>query len=228
VSETKADERRAALEAAEARALKLFDLIEAAGIVRAGRTEKEAAEDIRALAERELGVTQHWHRQIVRSGPNTLTTASDYPDDRTIEPDDNVYVDLGPVFEAWEADIGKTYALSADPERQRLAADLPRVFDQVQAHYRASPDVTGAELYAYAHQAANAAGWDFGGAIAGHWVGEFPHNTWPGERPGKAIWPANDAPLRGLDHEGRARHWILEIHLVDKARTFGGFYERLL
>jgi hypothetical protein len=34
--------------------------------------------------------------------------------------------------------------------------------------------------------------------------------------------------VRGTDHLGGARHWILEIHLVDQARTFGGFYERLL
>jgi hypothetical protein len=31
-----------------------------------------------------------------------------------------------------------------------------------------------------------------------------------------------------LDGNGRWKHWILEIHLVDKAKTFGGFYERLL
>jgi len=34
--------------------------------------------------------------------------------------------------------------------------------------------------------------------------------------------------MRAPDHLGRERHWILEIHLVDPARTFGGFYERLL
>ncbi len=55
-----------------------------------------------------------------------------------------------------------------------------------------------------------------------------PHNRWPGERDLKAIWPANLAPMRSPDHLGRERNWILEIHLVDRARTFGGFYERLL
>jgi hypothetical protein len=28
--------------------------------------------------------------------------------------------------------------------------------------------------------------------------------------------------------DGQERHWILEIHLVDPQRRFGGFYERLL
>jgi Xaa-Pro dipeptidase len=228
VVERGVDPRRAALEAAEARALAMFDAIEAAGLVAPGRTEGEVARDIFTLAETQFSVAQHWHRQIVRTGANTLTTASDYPDELTIAADDTVYVDLGPVFEDWEADIGRTYAVGQDPERRRLAADLPRVFERVQNHYRASPDITGAELYAFAQAAAEEAGWVFGGAIAGHWVGEFPHNRWPGERAFKAIWPQNTAPMRIPDHEGRRRNWILEIHLVDRARTFGGFYERLL
>jgi Xaa-Pro dipeptidase len=222
------NDRRAALVAAEAKALDMFDAIEAAGLISAGRTESEVAKDIFALAEARFGVVQHWHRQIVRSGPNTLTTAADYPDARTIEPDDTVYIDLGPVFEEWEADIGRTYAIGQDPEKHRLAADLPKVFERVQRHYYATPDITGSELYAYAQAAADAAGWLFGGAIAGHWVGEFPHSRWPGERSRMAIWPGNLAAMRTPDHLGRARNWILEIHLVDRARTFGGFYERLL
>jgi len=221
-------ERRAALEAAQVKALAMFDAIESGGLVAAGKSEREVEEAIFALAEADFGVERHWHRRIVRSGPNTLTTASDYPDVRTIEPDDTVYVDLGPVFESWEADIGRTYALGEAEDRRALVAALPRVFDAVQRHFHASPDITGAELYAYAQGAAERAGWVFGGAIAGHLVGEFSHATWPGERERKAIWPANVWPMRERDHLGRERHWILEIHLVDAARTFGGFYERLL
>jgi Xaa-Pro dipeptidase len=221
-------DRRAELLAAEAKASAMFDAIEAAGLIAAGRTEREVEEAIFALAESEFGVAQHWHRRIVRAGANTLTTASDYPDVRTIQPDDTVYVDLGPVFERWEADIGRTYALGDAEDRRALVAALPRVFDDVQRHFHASPDITGAELYAYAQGAAERAGWVFGGAIAGHLVGEFPHGRWPGERERMVIWPANVWPMRDLDHLGRERHWILEIHLVDAARSFGGFYERLL
>jgi Xaa-Pro aminopeptidase len=221
-------DRRAALLAAEAEATQLFEAIEASGIVAAGRTEREVEAAIGELAEQRFGVTRHWHRRIVRSGPNTLTTAFDHPDDRMIEPEDTVYVDLGPVFEHWEADLGRSYAMGSDKDRRRLVADLPHVFDRVQAHYLASPQITGAELYAFAQSAAEAAGWSFGGRIAGHLVGEFPHHSWPAEFSRLWIGPGNDAPMRGPDHLGRDRHWILEIHLVDQARTFGGFYERLL
>src|SRR5580704_9855412 len=120
------DARRGALLAAQEKALGLFAAIERDGLIGAGRNEADVEADIFALAEREFGVTQHWHRRIVRSGPNTLTTAADYPDPRIIGPDDTVYVDLGPVFEAWEADIGRTYALGHAEDRRRLVADLPR------------------------------------------------------------------------------------------------------
>jgi Xaa-Pro dipeptidase len=133
------------------------------------------------------------------------------------------------VFEDWEADIGRTYALGSDPEKKRLVADLPRLFDIVQAHYVATPDITGAELYAFAQQTAQDAGWLFGGTIAGHIVGEFPHaQLVPGDRVQHRIAPGNNRRMRDPDDNGNERHWILEIHLIDKARSFGGFYERLL
>lgn len=220
--------RRTALMAAEKRAEKLFDAIEAAGLVKAGRTEREVEQDIYALAEREFGVEKHWHKRIVRAGANTITIASDVPPIRTIETDDVVYIDLGPVFEEWEADVGRTYALGNHPAKVSLVADLEKVFERVQAFYHQTPDVTGAELYAFAQRAADEAGWVFGGMIAGHLVSEFPHARIPGERDLNRIGPMNSKRMRDLDGLGRDRHWILEIHLVDRARTFGGFYERLL
>jgi Xaa-Pro aminopeptidase len=221
-------ERRAALVAAECKALKMFDAIEAAELVAPGRTERQVEDDIYVLALEQFGVEQHWHRRIVRAGVNTLTLAADYPDVRMIGPDDTVYLDLGPVFEVWEADIGRTYALGPNEEKKRLVADLERVFERTQKHYHASPNITGAELYAFAQTSADEAGWAFGGVIAGHVVGEFSHSTWPGEKDLKRIGPRNPLPMRRLDHLGRDFHWILEIHLVDRDRTFGGFYERLL
>lgn len=226
--ETDETARRAALVAAETKALTLFDAIEAAELVTPGRSEREVEAGIYALALEMFGVEQYWHRRIVRAGINTLTVYADYPEIRTIEADDTVYLDLGPVFESWEADVGRTYAFGPHEDKNRLVADLERVFDRVQRHYHASPDITGAELYAFAQRAADESNWAFGGAIAGHIVGEFSHTTWPGEKDHKRIGPRNPLPIRGLDHLGRQQHWILEIHLVDRARTFGGFYERLL
>ena len=221
--------RRAELEAAEAKGMAMLDAIERAGIVAAGRLETEVDDDIRKLAERDFGVSVNWHKRIVRAGPNTVCTFHEKPPVRMIGPEDTVYLDLGPVFEEWEADLGRSYALGTDPEKKRLVADLPRLFDVVKTHYRASPDITGAALYAFAQQAALEAGWTFGGQIAGHIVGPFPHvQRVPGDPDLHRIAPANLRRMRDPDGNGDERHWILEIHLVDQARTFGGFHERLL
>lgn len=222
------DNRRAALEAAEKKAFALFDAIESAGLIAPGRSEGELDRAIFALAAERFGVKKHWHKRVVRVGANTVCIFSDSPPERLIEVDDILYLDLGPVFEDWEADVGRSYVLGNDPQKKKLVADLPRIFDIVQAHYRASPDITGAEIYAFAQAAAADAGWLFGGVIAGHIVGEFPHAQIPGDKALTRIAPANPARMSEPDGNGREKHWILEIHLVDKTRSYGGFYERLL
>jgi Xaa-Pro dipeptidase len=221
------ENRRAALVAAEKRAQELFGAIEQRQLLQSGRDEREIEKEIYSIALREFGVEKHWHKRIVRSGPNTLTMAADNPPVRTIETDDIVYVDLGPVFEDWEADLGRTYVLGNHPGAP-LVADLPIIFERVQTHYHAAPGITGAELYAFAEKSAEEAGWIFGGAIAGHLVSEFAHAQIPGDKDLTRIYPGNPEPMRNPDALGRERHWILEIHLVDQTRTYGGFYERLL
>jgi Xaa-Pro aminopeptidase len=220
-------ERRIALVEAEKRAVTLFDEIEKRNLVRPGRTEREIEKEIYAIALEQFGVEKHWHKRIVRAGANTLTLAADNPPVRDIEPDDIVYVDLGPVFEDWEADLGRTYILGHHPGGPLVEA-LPVVFDRVQAHYHASPDITGADLYAYAQKAAEEAGWRFGGVIAGHLVSEFAHALIPGDKGLNRIQPGNTKRMRDPDELGRERHWILEIHLVEPNGSYGGFYERLL
>ena len=220
--------RRAELIAAENRALALLDRIEAAALIAPGRTERAVEQDIYAIAESEFGVEKHWHKRIVRAGLNTLAIAGDNPPIRTIDEDDMVFLDLGPVFEQWEADVGRSYAVGNDPAKQALCRDLPRQFEALAAHFVAHPDITGADLYAFACRSAELAGWRFGGAIAGHIVSEFPHARLPGVKQANHISPANADRMRDPDLLGRVRHWIGEIHLISPDGAFGGFYERLL
>ncbi len=213
---------------AEHKAFALLGLIETSGIVAAGRTERAVEQDIYALAQREFGVEKHWHKRIARAGINTLCVAGDNPPVRTIAPDDIVYLDLGPVFEEWEADVGRSYAIGADPRKHALCRELPIQFKKVRERFLRDPDISGTALYDYACRSAEEAGWRFGGRIAGHVVGEFPHVRMPGPKERNRIAPGNPEPLRAPDLEGRRRYWILEIHLIDHANQFGGFYERLL
>jgi len=219
-------ERARALLEAQAMAEQLF--VAAQELVVPGRSERQVSDDVRDLAAQMFGVEKHWHKRIVRAGPNTLAPYAENPPDRLIEADDIVFFDFGPVFEEWEADFGRTYVLGDDPAKLRIRDALPVAWAAGRAHFEANPDITGAELYAYTQEWAREHGFVFGGTIAGHLVGEFPHERIAGDKVTLYITDGNPTPMRGLDPTGRQRHWILEIHLVDAERGFGGFHEELL
>ena len=222
------DVRAARLLDAQARAAELFAAVEARGLIAPGIREAEASDAIRDLAAELLGVQRHWHKRIVRAGPNTLEPYRQNPPDRIIGEDDIVFCDFGPIFEDWEADFGRTFVLGRDPAKLRLRDALPVVWDAGRAYFDARPDVTGAQLFAYVVEQAEQAGWEFGGTIAGHLVGQFPHEKIAGADIESYIAPGCDTPLRRTDRTGLTCHWILEVHLVDRARGIGGFHEELL
>ncbi len=174
------------------------------------------------------GISSYWHKRIVRAGRNTLAPYDENPPDLEVMEDDIVFLDLGPVFEEWEADFGRTYVVGSDPLKLKLCRDLEEAFAEGKRHFQAHPEITGAELYACAQQLAERMGWEYGGPIAGHLIGVFPHEKIPGDKVTLYVHPGNHHRMRTPDAEGRERHWILEIHFVDRARQFGGFYEELL
>ena len=222
------DSRLESLIEAEEKAFAFLAAIEKARFIQPGRTEREVELDIRALAQHEFGIERHWHKRIVRAGANTLADYAENPPVRIIGEDDMVFLDLGPVFGEWEADVGRSYVIGSDPLKHALGRALPVVFASVKGHYQQSPDITGAELYAFACKAAEDAGWRFGGKIAGHIIAEFPHARTPGEKEENRIGPHNHRRMRDPDAMERQRHWILEIHLVAPDGSFGGFCEQLL
>ncbi|MEW1642632.1 M24 family metallopeptidase [Streptomyces sp. NPDC091219] len=211
------------------RAARLLDAqAKAVRLVAPGEGERAVSDRIRDLANELFGTTRHWHKRIVRSGPNTLKPYKENPPDRVIGTDDIVFADFGPIFEEYEADFGRTFVLGADPVKQRLRDDLPQVFAAGRRFFENTPDITGATLYTEVARLAEKAGWELGGWHAGHLVGEFPHETIEGAHVESYVTPDNDTPMRRTDKTGRTCHWILEIHLVDREREFGGFYEELL
>jgi Xaa-Pro aminopeptidase len=224
-----ADEVRVAgLVAAQEKAVALFDAVEERGIVVPGRGEREVSDHVRDLANEMFGTTNHWHKRIIRSGPNTLRPYQDNPPDRVIGETDVAFADFGPIFEEYEADFGRTYVFGDDPGKHRLLADLPRVFDAGRAVFQGDATITGAGLYDAVERLAADAGWEIGTWHTGHLVGEFPHESNDGAKTESYITPDNHSPLRRADRLGRPCHWILELHFVDRAKGFGGFYEQLL
>jgi len=209
-------------------AARLFDEVGTRGLVRAGIGERALSDEIRDLAKDMFGITKHWHKRIVRSGENTVETARVNPPDRRIGDDDIVFLDFGPIFEDWEADFGRTYVLGADPRKLALRDALPLVWRAGRDHFRETPEITGAELFDHVVSASRDSGWDFGGVIAGHLVGKFPHEKIDAADIESYVAPGSTGAMRRKDRSGNQCHWILEVHLVDREENFGGFYEELL
>lgn len=213
---------------AQDKAARLFEKVSKQQLVRAGIGERALADEIRDLAADMFGVTRHWHKRIVRCGENTLETYRVNPPDRVIADDDIVFLDFGPIFEEWEADFGRTFVLGGDPRKLSLCADLPEVWQAGRNYFAQRSDVSGEELFNFVAAESRSRGWDFGGVIAGHLVGEFPHENIAGDDIESYIAPGSSQPMRRNDRAGKMCHWILEVHLVDRHRRFGGFHEELL
>lgn len=213
---------------AQAKAQALFAEVETQNLIRPGVAESEINQSVYALAQRMYGITRYWHKRIVRAGRNTLAPYDENPPDLTVAEDDIVFLDLGPVFEEWEADFGRSYVVGTDPLKRQLCRDIEQAFAEGKKYFHEHPEITGAGLYAYAQQLAAQAGWEYGGPIAGHLIGIFPHEKIAGDKVTLYVHPNNHDPMQKPDPSGRKRHWIFEIHFVDRARQIGGFYEELL
>ncbi|KAI1846630.1 hypothetical protein JX266_007203 [Neoarthrinium moseri] len=212
---------------AQNKAIALFDEIER-DLIRAGVSEKVLSDEIHELATKRHGIKTHWHKRVIRSGPNTLSPFEENPPDRAIEEDDILYVDLGPVFEQWEADFGRTYVLGDDLDKKRLRDSLEPTWNVISSRYHENPDITGDGLFEIACEVAQEAGWEWNAKIAGHIVGSFPHERIPRDKTTLYITKDNNLPMSTPGKDGLKRHWILEVHLRDPARQFAAFHEKLL
>ena len=220
--------RAAALLHAQEKANQLFHSVEARGLIRPGIPESQLNQEIYELAEELFGISIYWHKRIVRAGPNTLAPYDENPPDLTISADDILFLDLGPVFEEWEADFGRTFVIGSDLRKLKLRDDIAAAFAEGKKYFHAHPDVTAVELFLHAQTLARDFGWEFGGSIAGHLIGHFPHERISGDKVTLYVHPDNPNRMRDLGADGEERHWIFEVHFVDRARQIGGFYEELL
>jgi Xaa-Pro dipeptidase len=222
------DHRVTELRAAQSKAERLFREIEKSGLIRSGISESRLNEDIYELAQEMYGITTYWHKRIVRSGQNTFSPYAENPPDLMIGEDDILFLDLGPVFEDWEADFGRTFVIGSDPRKLKLRDDVGTAFAQGKRHFHQTPGITASQLFAYAVSLPHKFGWEFGGPIAGHLIGQFPHEKIAGDKVTLYVHPDSHLPMRSVNEKGQKRHWILEIHFVEREGQIGGFFEELL
>ncbi len=222
-------ERKQHLLHAQHKAEQLFRGIESRHLIAAGKSEKVLNNEVYELAFEMFGIRKYWHKRIVRAGKNTLLPYRENPPDLIIQPDDILFFDFGPVFEEWEADFGRTYVLGGDAAKIRLKNDIESAWYEGKKYFDDRyATLTGKDFYHYISSLAGKYGWDFGNIHCGHLIGNFPHEHIQGDEEHNYLHPNNHVKLSEPDQHGNPRDWILEIHFINKERTFGGFFEQLL
>lgn len=223
------NEIRKKMHQAEQQAKALFNTVEERGLITAGKMESSLCKEVVQIAQDVFGIDQYWHKKIIRAGKNTLQPFDGNPPDRMIEKDDIVVLDFGPIFQGYEADLGRTYVLGNDPLKLKMKNDVEAAWYQARDWYQQQSSLTGAGFFLYITDLAKSYGYAFGNAIAGHLVGPYPH-----EQPDDPndlcfdIHPDNHSSILLPDKHGHQRHWILEIQFVDRVNEIGGFFEQLL
>jgi len=213
----------------EQKAKELFKTIEDRGLIIPGKTENQLCDEIGQIAKEDFGVENHWGKKIVRTGINTLQPYVSNPSDLVIQDGDILFFDFHPIFEGWEADLGRTYVIGNDPLKHKIKKDVEAAWHEGNAWYFKQTKLSGAEFFNYATGLAKQYGYEFGNAIAGHIIGKFPH-----EQPDDPndlcldVHPDNHNDILQVAKNGNKRHWILELHFVDRKNNIGAFFEQLL
>jgi len=214
---------------AEELAIQLFNEIENRGLIQAGKSENKLNTEIFDLAKEMFGIEKYWHKRIVRAGKNTIFPYRENPADLIVQEEDILFLDFGPVFEEWEADLGRTYVLGENTQMLKMKEDVEIAWNEGYEFYKKNRNgLIAADFYRFTCEVAKKLGWKFGHIHCGHLIGKFPHERIQGEETLNYIHPDNNHLMSEPDKMGNERFWIYEIHLVDKTESFGGFYEQLL
>lgn len=214
---------------AEKKANFLFKEIENKGLIIEGKTEKQLNTEVLNLAFELFQIRKYWHKRIVRAGKNTLLPYKNNPPNLTLQKEDIVFFDFGPVFEEWEADFGRTYVLGNNEKMLKLKQDVELAWAEGKDYFEKNKiHLTGADFYNYTKGLATKYGWEYGNIHCGHLIGNFPHEKIIGEERINYIHPENTQLMTEKDKNGNERFWIYEIHFIDKELEIGGFFEQLL
>jgi Xaa-Pro aminopeptidase len=192
--------------------------------IQIGMTEAEARK-IYAEVLKKNHIEKNWHPPKIRFGPNSVKSFRQESDETyRIKDQDIFFLDIGPIINGYEADIGKTFILNAPSspptalqhEYQKIIEDAELIFVMTKDQFLKNK-TNGKDLYHYAETEAKKRGWiliDEG--ANGHRIGDFPHHVhYKGN-----LKDFPEALIPGL--------WILEIQLNSLDRAYGSFFEDVL
>ncbi len=209
--------------------IQLFEAVEKNNLITPGKSEAQLSLEVCNLASEKFGLENHWHKKIVRTGKNTLCIYPDDPPNKIIQEDDLVILDFGPIVDGYEADLGRTYITGNNARKIKIKKDVEQAWYETQIWYKKQTALKSSALFQYVVEKATEYGYTFGGAIAGHIVGKFPH-----EQPADPksleldVHPENHNDMFLQDAYGNERHWILELLFIDRENEIGGYFEQLL
>lgn len=177
----------------------------------------EAEATLLAKAEfKALGATAHWHRPLVRFGSGTLKIFNEPSDPRTVlQVDDIFFLDVGPVWDGHEGDVGRSFVIGSDPEKTRVVNASRCIWEETSEEWKKG--VTGVSLYAFAEARAKERGVLLVSEIQGHRLSDFPHAALV---KGAVLGRQEFVPAPGA--------WVLEIQVRHPTLPFGAFHEDLL
>ena len=217
------------LDKAEKITLELFEAVERSNLIIPGKSEAQLSLDVCNVAAEKFGIEKHWHKKIVRTGKNTLCIYPDNPPDKIIQEDDIVILDFGPIVDEYEADLGRTYVMGNNAGKLKIKTDVEKAWYETQHWYSKQTFLKSSDLFLYVVEKAAEYGYIFGGEIAGHIVGKFPHEQPLNPKSMELdIHPENHNDMFLPDVNGNKRHWILELLFIDKENEIGGYFEQLL
>jgi len=186
-----------------------------AGGISPGMLEKDALTLARRVLK-DLQMLRGWHAIHVRFGSNTLKNFGEPSEPNVaLREDDIFFIDIGPVWQAYEGDGGETFTVGDDPDMRKAALDVRAIFDATRARWRAA-GLTGIDLYQFAASEAARLGWQLNLNMSGHRLSDFPHAV----KYNGALLDTGYAPSSGL--------WVLEIQIRHPERHFSAFYEDML
>ena len=191
-------------------------LYHVARMIKPGMAEADAKKLLKIVLE-DYQSEKIWHPPQVRFGVNTvLPFAKPQIANHVLEEDDVFFLDIGPVFNGYESDIGETFQVGSNLQTKKLITDSKVIFGEVKNYWQ-NTGVNGEDLYQHAIELASDRGWKLAlEGASGHRISEFPHAA---HYRGK---------LKTFELVPASSRWILEIHLIDSARKIGAFFEDVL
>lgn len=161
-------------------------------------------------------IKKTWHPTKFRIGKNTTKSFREKSEpDHVLQEEDIYFLDIGPVVNGHEADIGHTFSVGQNLKFAELQKTVKEIFLEVQEHWKKN-EVSGVDLYKKAKEITESKGYVLNEKMAGHRLGDFPHALF---YKGK-LSDFEKTPINNL--------WVLEIHILTQNKDYGAFYEDIL